>query len=244
MPQSAFHKKKRFPVTVSLLLAGVAFAGLISTVIESPQSAEAYLHAHLSAAVEKSDINWSPKNFDLPEQDRPKIARIITATEHSSAKSDLQNMLTGQALDEALQNICFLESKNCNVPLRVNRALSVADMNKDVRVVNVEEKSLRIDLGANAEKTDVELIGVAGETRILRFYQTQTGWIQNFSETIETEALSFSDRKGKFAQSFGKKFIGLNYYPASASWADFWKEYPVSESSGSKCKFASYFFDP
>jgi len=103
------------------------------------------------------------------------------------------------------------------------------DMNADFRVINIEEKSLRIDLGANDEKTDVELIRVARETRILRFYQTQSGWMQNLSETIEAEAPYFSDRKGKFTQNFGKNFTGLNYYPASASWADFWKEYPVSE---------------
>ena len=98
MPTSSFHKKKRFPVTVSLILAGVAFAGLISAAIESPQSAEAYLHAHLSEAAEKPGINWSPTSFDLPEQDRSKIARIITSVEHSSSKDDLQKMLTDQAL--------------------------------------------------------------------------------------------------------------------------------------------------
>ena len=229
MPKSAFHKKKRFPVTVSALLVGVAFAGLISATIESPQSTDSYLHAHLNAAVAKSDINWSPTSFDLPEQDRSKIARIITATEHSSAKSDLQNVLTGQALDEALQNICFPESKNCIVPLRVNRALSVTGMNKDVRVVNIKENSLRVDLGTNAANADIEFRGIAEETRILRFYQTQSGWVQSLSEVINSEAPPFSDRNGKFAQNFGKSFTGLNYYPASASWADFWKEYPVSE---------------
>lgn len=229
MPTSPFHKKKRFPVTVSLILAGVAFAGLISAAIESPQSAEAYLHAHLSEAAEKSGINWSPTSFDLPEQDRSKIARIITSVEHSSSKDDLQKMLTDQALTVALDNVCFVEEQNCILPVRVNRDLSVVDMNTDFRVINIEEKSLRIDLGANAENTDVELIRVAGETRILRFYQTQSGWMQNLSETIETEAPSFSDRKGKFVQIFDEKFTGLNYYPASASWADFWKEFPVSE---------------
>jgi len=229
MTKLSFHKTKRFPVTVSVLLAGVAFAGLISAAIESPQSAESYLHAHLSAASVKSDINWSPTSFDLPEQDRSKIARIITGAEHSNSKYDLQNVLTDQALNVTLDNVCFSEDKNCILPVRVNRGLSVVDMNADYRVINIEEKSLRIDLGTNAEKTDVELIRVSGETRILRFYQTQSGWMQNLSETIETEAPYFSDRKGKFTQNFGKNFTGLNYYPASASWADFWKEYPVSE---------------
>jgi len=113
--------------------------------------------------------------------------------------------------------------------MRVNRSLSVVDMNNDFRVVNIEEKSLRIDLGANAANTDVELIGVAEETRILRFYQTQSGWVQSQSEVIDIETPSFSDRKDKFIQSFDKKLTGLNYYPASASWMDFWKEFPISE---------------
>jgi len=63
----------------------------------------------------------------------------------------------------------------------------------------------------------------------LRFYQTQSGWMQNLSESIDSETPSFTDREGKFSQSFNKRFTGLNYYPGSASWADFWKEFPVSE---------------
>ncbi len=229
MPKSAIHKKKRLPVTVSALLAGVAFAGLISAAIETPQSAEAYLHAHLSAAGENLDINWNPTTFDLPEQDRSKIARIVTAAENSHSKDDLQKVLTGQALTVALNNVCFVEDTNCILPVRVNRNLSIVDMHTDFRVINVQEKSLRIDLGANPKEADVELIGLAEETRILRFYQTQSGWTKNLSEIIETKVPSFSERKDNFAQNFGKDLTGLNYYPASASWADFWKEFPVSD---------------
>jgi len=102
-------------------------------------------------------------------------------------------------------------------------------MNNDFRVANIQDKSLRVNLETQGETTDVTLLNISKETRILRFYQTQSAWMQNASESLKREIPSFSDREGKFEQSFNKRFTGLNYYPASASWADFWKEYPVSE---------------
>lgn len=229
MLKSALNKKKRFPITVSVLLAGVAVAGLISSIIESPQSEDNYLHAHLGAATIESEITWEPTSLDFPEQDSLKVSRIISETEQARSASDLQSGLTGQALDAALKNICLPDSNNCIVPLRVNRVLSVADLNNDLRVVNIEERSLRVDLDAKAENADVTLINISEETRILRFYQTLSGWVQNLSQSIDSETPSFAEREGKFTQSFNRRFTGLNYYPGSASWADFWKEFPVSE---------------
>jgi len=223
------HKKKHSPLTALVLLAGVAFAGLVASIIESPQGEHNYLHAHLSAAAVKSVVKWEPTSFDVPQQDRLKIARIIAQSESARSASDLKNGLTGQALDAALKHMCLPENKSCTVALRVNRTLSVADMNNDFRVANIQDKSLRVNLETQGETTDVTLLNISKETRILRFYQTQSAWMQNASESLKREIPSFSDREGKFEQSFNKRFTGLNYYPASASWADFWKEYPVSE---------------
>jgi len=71
--------------------------------------------------------------------------------------------------------------------------------------------------------------GFTDETRILSFYQTQTGWIQNRIESVRSDPLIFSARENLFQDIFAEKFVGINYYPASASWADFWKEFPKDE---------------
>jgi len=229
MTEIALHKKKRIPVTVSLLLAGVAFAGLGSSVLESPQSEAEFLHAHLNPAAVESEVQWEDLGFDLPEQDKLKLERVITQSERLKSTSELQNILTGQALDAALKNTCSTTNTTCNIPLRLNRRLRALEVNKDLRVANIEEKNLRVDLETDSVATDVTLKGISQETRILRFYQTQSGWVNSVSKVVETKSSSFTNRKGKFSDSFSKRFTGLNYYPASASWADFWKEFPVAD---------------
>ena len=229
MTDVALHKRKRIPVTVSLLLAGVAFAGSISSILESPQSEAEFLHAHLNPAVVESSLQWKPVGFDLPKQDKLKLGRIITKSERPKSISELQNVLTGQALDAALKNTCSATKTTCNIPLRLNRRLRTVEVNKDFRVANIEEKSLRVDLETESVAGEVTLKGISQETRILRFYQTQSGWVNNTSEVVETKLSSFTHRKGKFSDSFSKRFTGLNYYPASASWAGFWKEFPIAD---------------
>lgn len=229
MTEIALHKKKRIPVTVSLLLAGVAFAGLGSSILESPQSEAEFLHAHLNPAAVESEVQWEDIGFDLPEQDKSKLGRIITKSERLKSILELQDILAGQALNAALKNTCTATNTTCNIPLRLNRRLRALEVNKDFRVANIEEKSQRVDLETESVSSEVTLKGISQETRILRFYQTQSGWVNNVSEVVEAKRSSFTNRKGKFSESFSKRFTGLNYYPASASWADFWKEFPIAD---------------
>ncbi|MEP3890773.1 MAG: hypothetical protein ABJN69_09905 [Hellea sp.] len=229
MTDVARHKGKRIPVTLSLLLAGVAFAGLVSSIIESPQSEAEFLHAHLNPTSIESELLWEAVNFDLPEQDKLKLGRIITRSESSNSISEIQSVLTGQALDAAQKNTCSATNTTCNIPLRLNRRLRAVEVNKDFRVVNIEEKSLRVNLETKFDASDVTLQGISQETRILRFYQTQSGWVNNASEVVDTKRSTFPNRKGQFSDNFSKRFTGLNYYPASASWADFWKKFPLAD---------------
>jgi len=167
----------------------------------------------------------------LPAQDKARISKIISQTEHplSAEGEGLRDVLTGQALDEVKSNICADRNELCSFPIRVNRQLSTAHFNKDLRVVNVQETSRRVDLEFNPERADIKLLNLTDEMRVLSFYQTQTGWVQNMSSSVKMDALSFSSREGQFRARFAKTFVGLNYYPASASWADFWKMFPIAE---------------
>ena len=229
MTESALHTRKRIPVTISLLLAGVAFAGLVSSILESPQTEAEFLHAHLNPAVVESVAQWDQVDFDLPERDKLKLERIITQSERSKTISELQTVLIGQAFHSALKNSCSTKSVPCDIPLRLNRRLRAAEVNDDLRIANIEESSLRVDLETKFEASDVTLKGISRERRILRFYQTQSGWVQNTSEVVEAKHSSFTDRASNFSQMFNKRFTGLNYYPASASWAEFWKVFPIED---------------
>ena len=223
------NRQKRGPVMAVILMAGVALAGLASGFIETPQSQNEFLHEHLKAVTAANNITWDSTGFDLPRQDKLDIISVINQSEGSKFGSGLNTILTGQALERARERNCAAHQDDCSFPMRVNRMLTTTHINKDLRVANIIETSRRLDLNMKAGSTDIRLKGLYDETRVLRFYQTQAGWMNNMSVDVQMKVPSFADRKGKFSHIFEQKFTGLNYYPASASWADFWTEFPLEE---------------
>lgn len=229
MKNPLYFSKKRSALTAVILLAGVTFAGVVSAFIESPQGENDFLHEHLEASKIQTNLNWEALEFDLPAQDKAKISKIITQAEHPIWTDNLKLILTDQALAEAQANMCTTSTQTCNVPARVNRQLSTVHLNKDLRVANVQETSRRIDLKVTTEAAGLKLMGMSDETRILSFYQTQSGWVQNRSTVINIKPISFKAREDQFRTQFEKPYVGLNYYPASASWAEFWEVFPKQE---------------
>lgn len=221
--------KKRGTVLAGILLAGVVFAGVVSAFIETPQGKNNFLHEHLEPVQRQTELNWKALEFDLPDQDKAKISNIISEAERPILTKDLREVLTGQALDAAQINMCAPNAEICNFQIRVNRQLSASHLNKDMRIVNVEENSRRVSLKLRVGTPGVELANLADEQRVLSFYQTQAGWVHNRSASVETNPVSFASREGQFGEKFAKTFVGLNYYPASASWADFWEIFPKDE---------------
>jgi len=208
MTKVSFHMKKRIPVIIAALLAGVALAGLMSAVIETPQNEDDFLHDHLSEMTQACQFKWANPGFDLQAQDKTKIGKIISNAERANCQSD---------------------TEACDVVMRVNRHLSANHVNADYRVANIKETSQRIHLEITPNDLDMKLRDLSEETRILRFYQTQSGWEQTAADSIEINHPEFRSRDKKFRKAFSQRLTGLNYYPASASWGDFWTEFPVKE---------------
>ena len=220
--------KKRGPVMAVALLAGVTFAGAVAAFIGTPKGQNDFLHEHLEKQLQK-ELNWTRLDFDLVEEDKAKISRIITQAERPLSAEALKLFLTGQALEAAQSNICSSDTEPCKLTVRVNRQLSAVHLNRDMRVVNVEETSRRADLELHADRTRIELKDLTDETRVMRFYQTQAGWIQNMSRRVKTEPLFINPRIDQFRDRFSNIIVGLNYYPTSASWAAFWEKFPRAE---------------
>lgn len=221
------RRAKYLSVISSILLSGVTITGLVSGHMFSPQIESDFLHEHLNPTTEISDLKWENSDLVLPPQDQNKIFKIITRTETPNLTSEKMKSLTGQALRKTQAQPCDKTQKTCRFSIRLNRSLKVQNGNNDYRVINVEETSLRVDIEVNADTQEVNYNGIANETRLLRFYQTQAGWMQNTSEIIKTDVPVFDGRKDKFRTKFLQKLVGINYYPASASWKDFWIEFPV-----------------
>ncbi len=223
------HIKKRLPLTMSVLLAGVALAATLSTLIEAPQAQNDYLHDHLTKLEVNYEKVWKSSALKLPEQDRLKIAKIITRSDNPVSPYGLDNILTGQALSTSLYDVCRIEQEDCTKSIRLNRSLSEDHLNDDTRVVNVKETSVRIDFDLHSDPSKITLASIFDETRILSFYQTQAGWIQNGTKIIAKTPNLNASHDRNFAAQFSDGFVGLNYYPASASWRDFWVEFPIDE---------------
>ena len=227
---SSISPRKRGVLTSLALISGVTVASALSALIETPQSQSEFLHEHLKAVNMPMEPNWILSDIDLPKQDKVTLLNIILQSERQVSPQDLKEILTGPALEAVKSNICRDDSEICKFPLRLNRQFSTVHMNADRRVVNVEEKSLRVDLEIKPETTNsIELKALTDETRVLSFYQTQTGWIQNRFASVKTKPLSLTPREGLFQDRFADGFSGINYYPASASWADFWTVFPRRE---------------
>lgn len=222
--------QKRLPVTLAALLAGVTLTGVIASVMATPKGSNNYLHEHLSAAQIDNSVQWDAGvNMYLPAQDQDKITQIIARTERLNFAQALNDKLTGQALEQTRQTTCHPKRERCPVSIRLNRHLKATHINADMRVINVKETSLRINFETDTNRHDVDLDSLANETRLLRFYQTQGGWMQNAAEIMDASAPVFSHRKDKFRAAFSKQFTGLNYYPAAASWKAFWMDFPTAD---------------
>ncbi len=221
------RRAKYLLVTIGILMSGVAMMGIASGHIFSPQAENDFLHEHLHVSADAADLKWEVSDFILPPQDKQKIAQIVTQAEKSNLALQQTTYLTGQALDDAQEKSCQNTQELCRFPVRLNRSFKAAHGNNDFRVVNVEEKSLRVDVEVNAETQNLDFNEIVNETRLLRFYQTKVGWMQNTTEIIQADAPVFTERHNKFKDKFSKTFIGINYYPASASWREFWTEFPI-----------------
>ena len=223
------HNMKRLPVSVGILLSGVAFAGIISNVIDSPIGSNEYLHEHLIKPVEFLDRDWIGDTFKLSVQDRQRLSGIVMQSEQLDRTSDSEASVTGQALTVVKETTCQSTPKPCELVFRLGREFQEGQVNKDLRVANVKETSLRVTFNSDPEINSVAIDEFANETRLFRFYQTQNGWMQKTSEILDSTYLNFKDRSGKFDDKFSTDFVGVNYYPASASWKEFWTDFPIEE---------------
>lgn len=239
MINNSLYKTKRLPVAISILLSGVACAGFLSSVIETPIGSNEYLHEHLLSSAALADKSWMGDTFKLPVQDRQKLSEIVTDIEQPNWVPASSTTVTGQALAVAKKAVCQSGPKACDFSFRLNRELSELHTNKDLRVANVKEASLRITFESHPEAEAAVIQEIANETRLFRFYQTQNGWVQKTSEVLDVTFLDFEDRNGKFDTKFSTNFVGINYYPSSASWKEFWTEFPVEEIKSDLEKISS-----
>ena len=222
-------KKKRVSTLLGVMFAGVVFAGFVSSVLATPVSANKYLHDHLSQNVNTSDMIWAEEDGKLSDQNRSILTSLVLDTDRPDWTASSDMSVTGQALATATDSSCSEKPEFCELTIRVRREFNEDHTNRDFRVTNVTENSQRVTFKFTPDLSDLTLSETAKETRLFRFYQTQTGWTQKTSEILVSEEMKPENRDGQFADRFSSGFVGVNYYPASASWKAFWTAFPIEE---------------
>lgn len=226
--------RKRLPIAFGIFTMGIGIASAAVSVMGTPVVQTNYLHEHLTSLKAEAQIEWADMGDYLTNEDKTNIGEIILESEKINFEKNYtpqpnNQVLNNQGLEARLKGPCTSREDSCIFPLRLNRKLTAAHVNQDFRVANIDETSLRINLQVLPNTDDLALIDMTEEVRVLRFYQSQLGWIHNNAQIIKKIPQSHADRDGKFNTEFSDKLIGLNYYPASASWRDFWVDFPLAD---------------
>ena len=237
----SIHKTKRLPLTFCILLIAIALAGMAAAKLHKPPITAEFMHQHIRKKAAMSNFEWldsrkmaethESADYLLPRAVRQEIADILDKSDRPNGFGDgfeeAKTRLTGQALALYESRHCRQDQALCTLPIRLDRKLWLSQANRDSRVVNVKERSLNITLKLEDGEHGGRIDTMKEEMRLHRFYQTQSGWIQNTAETLHSEPFAIEPRAHKVAQKFKRPHIGINYYPATASWRDFWVEFPV-----------------
>lgn len=229
---------KRAVLGASLILGAVTLTGLGVHYLSKPKITYDFLQDHIEYTQSLNTDDWRPqsnppeKGRTLSNTDHTLMSRILAASEAGRSFWSGRKIVEGQALAavEAYQTArksCRASAAPCSFTVRVDRVLTPTHVHGDLRVANIEERSRRIDLVTEpvveGEAAPLRVLNSVSEVRNLRFVKRRNGWTLR---TVET--LSATDIPPKeLTPAPDGKFVGINYYPASASWRDFWTEFPT-----------------
>ncbi len=229
-------------IGVLLIVLLVFIAALFIKALSKPAQTYDFLQDHLVLKDDPIPHSWLPQE-NPPSDGRPLshtdmilMSRILQASEQGKKSWGGNNILEEQALMGITSILdayskCRLKIGTCSITLRLNRVLTPNHVNGDLRIVNIEERSHRVDLTADPEtdtaknKNDTPQFRIAQnrmEVRNLRFAKRRDGWSLRTIDVLESKPMTTK----RVAKVPLQKFAGINYYPAKSSWRDFWPEFP------------------
>jgi hypothetical protein len=172
----------------------------------------------------KSHSRWI-HNTALPHADKLTPLEIESFTKIAEGKQYGANrdIYIGQALSERQSRECAAGQYKCRIDISLNRTLEPNYIHGDLRLVSLIETSLVHNLETSPDS--FKKLGSQTQRRQLRFLLTEHGWVQTTSEILEPNPFAAKPTR----KVLNSKFSGLNYYPRSAPWDEFWEEYPRDE---------------
>ena len=225
---------------VSLMCIAAFTASVLIKTFSKPEVSYEFLQDHIEltytpiAHVWKAPKSGAERGRSLSSTDHTFMSRVLMAIERGQKIWAGQDIVEGQALNAfnaRIQDweVCQKDETTnapCRLTLRIDRVLTPRHVHGDLRVANIEERSQRLDLITTASKdkntSEIKIDKISSEVRNLRFVKRRNGWALRTIDTLvsDTQLQSLSPVLPM------QNFVGINYYPATSSWRDFWTEFP------------------
>ena len=219
-------RRRIFPV---LMLGALMGSALLAGKAHQPSQQFEYLNALVPQTIGVFASKWTDegvKNAEkLAKADKDTIMGLIESADFGQPQDMTRTVYMGQAQQILTRNSCSKDEPKCKMSAVLNREVSPTYVHGDLRIVSIEEKSIRRDYDVDTSEGTIDLGGVFEQTRQMRFTLTQRGWVETTSEIITENPVTFSS----LAEIEDTKYAGLNYYPHTAPWDEFWTEFPGDE---------------
>lgn len=216
------RRRYMFP---AILLGACGLWATVGAFASAPPQSHDYLNAlvidenyALGTQWRDADISHAEK---LTADHETLFIRLIERFDELTPVPSDRKLFLGQA-DAAFQ-VRDCGPEECQFNVRLNRVVEPEFVHGDLRLVQLKETSIRQAITASGD--NIVLGAKTEDTRQFRFMLTERGWVLKSVETIASNAHQLSHADALETE----KMSGLNYYPHTAPWDDFWAEFPIAE---------------
>lgn len=220
------RRRYAFPL---VLLGATGLWSLMTGLVSSPTQSYDYLDAlavderyALGTVWEDSNI---PHADTLADADKDLFMRMVEELDNPSKTGFKRSIFIDQAAKVYNENHCTPKARVCTYNVYLNRTVRPNYIHGDLRLVSLDASSLRQQITLFPKEQRVEYGATYNESRQLRFMLTERGWVFKSSEITGLASL-------KPVEAFAletPKMSGLNYYPRSAPWDEFWDVFPQED---------------
>ena len=228
---------RRICIGFFLILLSVGLTATVVKFVSKPKVSYDFLQQHIELTYTPIAHKWE-KPLSGAERGRPLsgadhefMSRILMTMERGQKIWAGQRIVEGNALDILEEQLetwekCQKGKGQCTLTVRLGRILTPIHVHGDLRIANIEERSHRIDLIAEpyieGENPQFKVSKTVFEVRNLRFAKRRNGWALRTIDVLRSDLAESEQR----TPAPSDKFVGMNYYPATATWREFWTDFP------------------
>lgn len=220
------RRRYAFPL---VLLGATGLWSLMTSLISAPMQSYDYLDALAVDARFALGTIWEESyiaHFDtLAEADKELFIRMLEELDSPSATRINRTVFIDQADNVYRNNHCISTAESCTYNVYLNRRVRPSFIHGDLRLISLDENSLRQEVTFFPREDRLQYGAFLSESRQLRYRLTERGWVLKTSEKTSHAKLELAEATALQTP----KMSGLNYYPRTAPWGEFWDVFPQAD---------------